>query len=90
VIVEYTKSFDRNFSKLQGDIQKEVKDIIREFLNFYTRRQFPKSLRAHKCGPFISLSASRDTRVFVSPISSGVRFVFVGNHKDADDYLKRY
>ncbi len=90
MIVEYTRSFDRNFSKLSSDLQGEVKKAIGEFLDCYTHRQFPKSLRAHRCGPFISLSVSMNYRIFVSPISHGVKFVFVGDHEDVDDYLKRY
>ena len=88
MIVEYTRSFDRNFSKLPSYLQEEVKTAIGGFLDCYAHRQFPKSLRAHKCGPFISLSVSMNHRVFVSPVRGGVRFVFVGDHRDADDYLK--
>ena len=89
MIVEFTRSFDRNFSKLPRVLQKEIKSVAGEFLDCYTHRQFPKSLRAHKCGPFISLSVSMNHRIFVSPIVGGVRFVFVGDHKDADNYLKK-
>ena len=55
----------------------------------YLTRQFPKGLRMHKCGPFLSLSVTMSHRVFVLPISGGIKFVFVGNHEDAERYLKR-
>ena len=89
MIVEFTRSFDRNFSKLPIALQKEAKGVVGEFLDCYTHRQFPKSLRMHKCGPFVSLSVSMSYRIFVSPTAGGVKFVFVGDHKDADDYLKK-
>ena len=89
MIVEFTRSFDKHLSRLPNALQEEAKSVIGEFLDCYARSQFPKGLRAHKCGPFISLSVSLNCRIFVSPIAGGVRFVFVGGHQDADDYLKR-
>lgn len=87
--IEFTKSFDKGFASLSGPLQKKARKAIDLFLRAFESRQFPKGLRVHKCGPFISLSASMDIRIFVFPISGGVRFVFVGDHEDADRYLRK-
>ncbi len=87
--VEYTRSFDRNFEKLPRAVQTITQGVIGEFLDYYSKKQFPKGLRVHKCGPFVSISVTMNFRIFVSPILGGIRFVFVGNHQDAEDYLKR-
>lgn len=89
MIVEYARSFDRQYAALSVPLQGEVKDTIALFLDFYASRQFPKSLRVHKCGRFLSLSASMNYRIFVIAITGGVKFVFVGDHRDAENYLKK-
>ena len=89
MIVEFTKSFDRQYAGLSEDLQRETKELVSFFLDYYASRQFPKSLRVHKCGRFLSLSISMNYRVFVLPIQGGVKFVFVGNHRDAENYLKK-
>ena len=89
MIVEFTKSFDRQYTGLSEDLQRETKELVSFFLDYYASRQFPKSLRVHKCGRFLSLSISMNYRVFVLPIQGGVKFVFVGNHRDAENYLKK-
>ncbi len=89
MIVEFTRSLDRRFYKLPRELQNETKSVVDFFLSYYASRQFPKSLRVHKCGRFLSLSVTMNYRVFVLPIRHGVKFVFVGNHKDAVDYLKK-
>ena len=88
MIVEYTRNFDRNYSKLLPERQKETDEVIAFFLEYYASQQFPKSLRVHKCNRFLSLSVTMNYRVFVLPINGGVKFVFVGNHQDAARYLK--
>ena len=70
-------------------LQNEAREIIGQFLDSYARRQFPQGLRAHKCGPFISLSIGMNYRIYVSAIRGGVQFAFIGDHQDADHYLKR-
>jgi len=62
---------------------------VETFIDCYLTRQFPKGLRAHKCGPFLSLSVSMNYRIFILPIVGGIKFVFIGDHEDADRYLKR-
>lgn len=89
MIIEYTRVFDRNFARLPADIQQKSRETIETFLDSYTSRRFPNSLRAHKCGPFLSLSVSIKHRIFILPIADGVRFAFIGDHEDADDYLKK-
>jgi hypothetical protein len=89
VIIEFTKSFDRLYAKLPEALQDETDETISSFLDYYASRQFPKSLRVHKCGRFLSLSITMNYRVFVLPIPGGVKFVFVGNHRDAEEYLKK-
>lgn len=89
MIVRSTPSFDRQYAALSMPLQGEVKDTIGLFLDYYTSRQFPKSLRVHKCGRFLSLSVSMNYRVFVVSITGGVKFVFAGNHRDAENYLKK-
>ena len=86
--VEFTKSFDENFLQLPRDLQEKTKNTIEKFLDCFLNRQFPKGLRVHKCGPFLSLSVTMSHRIFVLPIEGGVRFVFIGDHNDADRYLK--
>ena len=87
--IEFTKGFDKGFQGLSGTIQEKSRKVIDSFLQAYESRQFPKGLRIHKCGPFISVSVTMNYRIFVSPVSGGVRFVFIGNHEDADRYLKK-
>ena len=89
MIVEYTRIFDRNFSDLPEDVQQKSRQTIEVFVDCYTTHRFPKSLRVHKCGPFLSLSVSIRHRIFVLPIAGGVRFAFIGDHEDADNYLKK-
>ena len=88
MIVQYTRSFDRQYAALPGTLQDEVRETIGFFLDYYTSRQFPKGMRVHKCGRFLSLSVSMNYRVFLIPVPGGVKFVFVGNHRDAENYLK--
>ena len=86
--VEFTKSFDSQFSSLSEDLQSKAQNAIERFIDCYQSRRFPKGLRVHKCGPFVSLSITMKHRIFVTPIPSGIKFVFVGNHAEADRYLK--
>ena len=86
--VEYTKSFDRQFSVFADDLQSETREVIATFLDYYASRQFPKSLRAHQCGRFLSLSVTMNYRIFLLPIHGGVQFVFIGDHRDAEGYIK--
>ena len=89
MIVGFTRSCDRQYSKLPEDLQKETEEVLSVFLDYYARGQFPKSLRVHKCGRFLGLSITMNYRMFLLPIRGGVKFVFVGNHRDAEDYLKK-
>lgn len=89
MIVQYTKSFDRSYAALPKYLRDASKETIALFLKHYASRDFPKGLRLHKAGPFLSLSVTMNYRIFVSPIPGGLRFVFIGDHKDADNYLKR-
>ena len=89
MIVEYTRSFDRNFSKLSTELQKETSEVIAFFLDYYASHQFPNGLRIHKCNRFLSLTVTMNYRVFVLPIEGGIKFIFVGDHEDAARYLKR-
>lgn len=87
--IEYARSFDKNFSSLSHELGWQCRQAIANFLDAYADRVFPNSLRVHRCGPFISLSINMSYRIFVLPIEDGVRFVFVGDHKAAENYLKR-
>jgi len=89
MIVEFTRSFDTGFSNLPSELQVKSRRTIETFLDCYVSKRFPKGLRVHKCGPFLSLSVSMRHRIFVFPISGGLKFVFIGDHQDADAYLKR-
>jgi hypothetical protein len=85
--IEFAESFYRGFSKLSVPLQQKSHKTVDRFLQAFESRRFPKGLRVHKCGPFISLSVSMNIRIFVFPVTGGVRFVFIGNHEDADRYL---
>ncbi len=87
--IEFTKSFDKGFANLSDLLQKKSHKTIDTFLRAYESRQFPKGLRIHKCGPFFSVTIAMNYRIFVYPITDGIRFVFIGNHEDADRYLKK-
>lgn len=89
MIVEFTQTFDTGFQKLEQGLQKKCKAALSAFLDCYVEKRFPKSLRVHKCGPFLSLSLTMKHRVLVSPIRGGLRFVFAGDHDAMDRYLKR-
>ena len=87
--VESTQHFNSEFDKLPAELQEKNRKTIISFIAAYQTRQFPKGLRIHKCGPFISISVTMDYRIFVSAIPGGVRFVFVGDHDEADRYLRK-
>lgn len=87
--IESTKSFDREFASLSDALQTQSRKAIDLFLRAFESRQFPKGLRIHKCGPFISLSVTMDHRIFVSAIPGGIRFVFIGDHEAAERYLRK-
>jgi hypothetical protein len=89
MIVEFTKSFDKQFQALSPDLQDKAKSTIDQFIDAYASRQFPKALRVHKCGSFVSVSISMKHRIFILPILNGIKFVFVGDHQTADNYLKK-
>lgn len=89
MIIEFTKSFDRQFASLAPDLQTKSRQTIERFIGCYASKQFPKGLRVHKCGPFVNLSVSMNHRIFVLPIPGGVKFVFVGDHEAADRYLRQ-
>ena len=86
--VEFTKSFDSQFSHLSEDLQLKARSAIERFIDCYQSRRFPKGLRVHKCGPFVSISVTMKHRIFITPIPGGIKFVFVGDHTNADRYLK--
>ena len=87
--VEFTRSFDKQYSGLPQDLQRQAKETIGFFLGYYASRQYPKGLRIHKVGRFLSLTVKMNYRIFVVPIQGGVKFMFVGNHRDAENYLKK-
>ena len=86
--IEFTKSFDEGYARLAQTLQLKSRQAIDRFIQSYESHQFPKGLRIHKCGPFLSISVTLKHRVFAYPISGGIRFVFIGDHEDADRYLK--
>ncbi len=87
--VEFTKNFDEGFGALPELLREKSRKTIDLFLRSCESRRYPKGLRIHRCGPFISLSVTLKHRIFVSTIAGGVRFVFIGDYGDADRYLKR-
>ena len=87
--VAFTRSFDKQYSGLSQDLQKQAKETIEFFLDYYASRKYPKGLRIHKVGRFLSLTVTMNYRIFVVPIQGGVKFMFVGNHRDAENYLKK-
>lgn len=89
MIVRYSTGFDRMLEKLPEHIQEGGRNVIASFLERFVGKEFPKGLRVHRCGPFISLSIDPDYRIYLKPIPGGICFVFIGNHRDADRYLKK-
>ena len=87
--IEFTRSFDEGFRALPGPVRQKSRKAVDRFLEAYETRRFPKGLRIHKCGPFMSISVTMQYRIFVHPVPNGIRFVFIGGHEDADRYLKR-
>ena len=88
--IEFTRVFDRNFEALPIDIQKKAREAAETFITSYATQQFPKSLRIHRCGSFLSLSVTMNYRIFVLPISDGIQLTFVGDHRMAEKYLKHH
>lgn len=86
--IEFTKGFDRGYKSLSPTLQLKGKEAIDQFIHSYESHRFPKGLRIHKCGPFLSISVTMKHRIFAFPIPGGIRFVFIGDHDDADRYLK--
>ena len=86
--IEFTKSFDEGYAGFPETLQLKSRKAIDQFIRSYESRRFPKGLRIHKCGPFLSISITMKHRVFACPIAGGIRFVFIGDHEDADRYLK--
>ena len=86
--IEFTKGFDGGYVSLPQTLQIKSRQAIDTFIQSYESRRFPKGLRIHKCGPFPNISVTMKHRVFAYPIAGGIRFVFIGNHEDADRYLK--
>jgi len=89
VDIFFTKSVDDGFRGLPSQLQDKSKRCITAFLECYETHRFPKGLRIHKCGPFLSLSVTMQHRIFVLPVSGGLKFVFIGDHEDANRYLKK-
>lgn len=89
MIVRYAAGFDRMLGGLPEHLQEETRKLITVFLERFAGKEFPQGMRVHKCGPFISLSIDLDYRIYLRPIPGGLFFVFVGNHRDADRYLKK-
>ncbi|OQA53730.1 MAG: hypothetical protein BWY42_01801 [Candidatus Omnitrophica bacterium ADurb.Bin277] len=85
----FTKAFDAEFEALSRPLQEKSRKTLDTFLRCYESRRFPKGLRIHKCGPFLSLSVTMQYRIFVLPVEGGLSFVFIGSHNDADRYLKK-
>jgi hypothetical protein len=86
--IEFTRSFDQAYEDLPQTLQLKCRKAIDQFIQSYESRQFPKGLRIHKCGPFLSISVTMKHRIFAYPITGGIRFVFIGDHEDANRYLK--
>jgi hypothetical protein len=89
VNILFTKGFDLGFKALPRELQEKSRKTIDSFLRRYEARRFPKGLRIHKCGPFLSISVTMQYRIFVLPIPNGLRLVFIGDHEDADRYLRK-
>lgn len=85
----FTKSFDSGFRALSRPVQEKSRKAIDSFLKSYESHRFPKGLRIHKCGLFLSISVTMQYRIFVFPVPGGFNFVFIGDHDDADRYLKK-
>ena len=86
--IEVTKNFEDGFAALPEPLREKSRKVIDSFIRSFESRRYPKGLRIHKCGPFISLSVTMKHRIFVSTVAGGVRFVFIGDHEDADRYLR--
>ena len=86
---ETTKSFDLDYQALPVTLRVKTRITMDRFVQAFESRRFPKGLRVHKCGPFVSLSVTMSLRIFVYPVAGGVRFVFIGTHADADRYLRK-
>ena len=86
--VEFEEAFTEGFGRLPTEIQVKCRERVRDFGICYAKRQFPKSFRLHKCGHFLSVSITMNYRIFVRPIPGGIKFSFVGNHDDADRFLR--
>lgn len=85
----FTKAFDGGFQVLPRPLQEKSRKAIDSFLSCYETHRFPKGLRIHKYGPFLSISVTIQHRIFVLPMPGGFNFVFIGDHDDADRYLKK-
>ncbi|MFH1800756.1 MAG: hypothetical protein ABH891_07955 [Candidatus Omnitrophota bacterium] len=87
--IEFTKNFDKEYASLSGPLREKSRKAVDLFLRACESRQFPKGLRLHKCGPFISISVTLSHRIFALPVHGGMRFVFIGDHEATDRYLRK-
>lgn len=81
MIINYLKSYDRSFRKLDGHIQEKTILAIDNFLDFIKTRQKPEGLGLKKVYKnYWEIRLDIRNRIIFELRSDTINFAFVGDH----------
>jgi mRNA-degrading endonuclease YafQ of YafQ-DinJ toxin-antitoxin module len=90
MLINYLKSYDRSFEKLDKTIQKKTISVIDGLLKFLDTHQKPKGLGLKKLYKnYWEIRLDIKNRIIFEFSSKIINIAFVGNHNDVRNFLKK-
>lgn len=89
MIINYLKSYDRAFKKLDPSVQDRAISAIDDFINFLRTRQKPEGLGLKKVHKFYwEIRLDIRNRIIFELRGEIVNIAFVGDHNAVKSFLK--
>lgn len=89
MIINYLKSYDRSFKKLDRSIQEKAISAIDSLLEFIQTRQKPEGLGLKKVYKnYWEIRLDIKNRIIFELIADTINIVFVGDHNAVKTFLK--
>lgn len=88
-VINYLKSYDRSFKKLDNALQEKTSSAIDSFLNFLRTRQKPEGLGLKKVYKnYWEIRLDIKNRIIFELSADTINFAFVGDHNAVKRFLK--
>lgn len=89
MIINYLKSYDRSFGKLNGHLQEKTILAIDNFLDFIKTRQKPEGLGLKKVYKnYWEIRLDIRNRIIFELRADTINFAFAGDHNAVKRFLK--